>query len=222
MESIMITKRSGQVIKGTLLFLVVCVVTACATVSPPTRTLPEYIKRIYIPEFRNSSRLFGAQADLTLYVNDEFMSDGRLEVVQNERADVRLEGRIKSFRDYSSATSGDRFPLVNVMEMECIVELWDPYDTDRVAPIARYRVPASIQYFSDARRSIEETQTEARDRLLRTMARNIVNTVMYGTPETPKPLEQKAIEKYQQRFGPKKQEPVMTVPRFPKPTPPKR
>ena len=189
----------------------------CATVTPPTRTLPSYIKRIYIPEFKNTSRLPGAQAELTPLVVDEFLSDGRLDVVQNERADVRLEGRIKSFRDYSSATSGDRFPLVNTMEMECVVELWDPYDRDRVAPIARYHVPATIQYFSDTRRSTEETDTEARERLMRQMAKNIVSTVIYGTPESPKPLEQKAIEKFKAREGVKRHEPVMTVPRFPKP-----
>lgn len=195
----------------------VAAMVACATVTPPTRQLPSYIKRIYIAEFRNSSRLAGAQADLTPLVVDEFLSDGRLDVVQNERADVRLEGRIKSFRNYASASAGDRFPLVNTMEMECIVELWDPYDRDRIAPIARYRVPAAIQYFSDARRSIEETETEARERLMRQMAKNIVNAIIYGTPSELKPIEQKAIGKYQEREGPKRHEPIITVPRFPKP-----
>ena len=74
-----------------LLFLVS---TACAVVPPVTR-LPSHIKRIYIREFKNNSRYFGAQADLTLYVNDEFMLDGRLDVVQNERADGSgTEGRL--------------------------------------------------------------------------------------------------------------------------------
>ncbi len=202
-----------------LLFSVLCIlaVAGCATVTPPSRTLPSYIKRLYIPEFRNTSRLPGAQAELTPLVVDEFLADGRLDVVQNERADARLEGRIKSFRDYSSASSGDRFPLVNTMEMECVIELWDPYDRDRVMPIARYHVPAVIQYFSDTRRSIEETQTEARERLMRQMAKNIVSTVIFGTPEAPKPLEQKAVEQYRERQGTKRHEPIITVPRFPKP-----
>jgi hypothetical protein len=195
----------------------VVAIASCATVTPPSRTLPGYVKRIYIPEFRNTSRLPFAQADLTPLVVDEFLADGRLDVVQNERADVRLEGRIKSFRDYSTATAGDRFPLVNTMEMNCVVELWDPYDRDRVVPIARYNVPATIQYFSDSRRSIEETQTEARDRLMRQMAKNIVNAVIYGTPESPKPLEQKAVDKYRSTEGTKRHEPSLTVPRFPKP-----
>ncbi len=208
---------------GKLLGVLMLILTlaACATVTPPSRQLPSYVKRIYIPEFRNTSRLPGAQAELTPLVVDEFLADGRLDVVQNERADVRLEGRIKSFRDYSSATSGDRFPLVNTMEMECIVELWDPYDRDRVVPIARYHVPAVIQYFSDSRRSIEETQTEARERLMRQMAKNIVNAVIYGKPEEPKPLEQKAVEKYRREEGAKRYEPVISVPRYPRPTPEK-
>ena len=198
----------------------ICFVVGCTTIVPPQRTLPEHIRRIYIREFKNSSRLFGAQADLTLHVNDEFMLDGRLEVVQNGRADVRLEGRIKSFKEYSSGTSGDRWPLVSTLEMVCVVELWDPYDCDGVLPIARYTVPAAVQYVSDARRTMLETDTDARDRLYAQMARNIVQTVISGAPEPPRPLERKAVQRYQERHHPAQQEPVIVEPRFPKPTPP--
>jgi len=190
-----------------------------AIIEPPGRILPEHIKRIYIREFKNQSRLFGAQADLTLYVNDEFMSDGRLDVVQNERADVRLEGTIRRFNEFTNATGGDRIPLFNQMTMECRVELWDPYDSDRVAPIATYTVPATIQYVTDDRRSIAETDAEARDRLLRQMASNIVRAVLTGQPDPRKPSEEKAIRRWQQRNNPAEREPVLTNPRFPKPTP---
>src|SRR5690606_26514443 len=94
--------------------------------TPPARTLPSYINRIYVREFKNNSRLFGAQADLTLHVNDEFMLDGRLDVVQSERADVRLEGRIKFIDEEPTGFSSDEFPLISVVRMETIVELWDP------------------------------------------------------------------------------------------------
>ncbi len=191
---------------------------SCSTV-PPRRTLPEHIKRVYIPEFRNHSRLYGAQADLTLYVNDEFMSDGRLDVVQDKRSDVRLEGHIKSYRELTPGTSGDRFGMIKTLEMVCTVELWDPYDTDRIAPIARYTVAAAIQYLSDPRRTLAETDTDARERLLRQMAKNIVQAVMTQKPDEPKELEKKRVQKYQQRQGPEGREPVMTTPRFPKPTP---
>lgn len=187
--------------------------------TPPARTLPQYINRIYVREFKNDSRWFGAQADLTLHVNDEFMLDGRLDVVQSERSDVRLEGRIKYIREEPNGFSSDEFPLISLVEMETVVELWDPYDPDRLVPLYRFHVPTVIQYLSDPRRSISETHTEARDRLLRQAAKDIVNTVMAGAASPLKPYDQKVIERYQQRRGPGKFEPVVTQPRYPSPTP---
>lgn len=190
-----------------------------AKIEPPGRVLPEYIKRIYIREFKNESRKFGAQADLTLFVNDEFMSDGRLDVVQNERADVRMEGKIKTYMDMPTGSSGDRIPVVSTISMVCQVELWDPYDSDRVVPIASYTVPAQIQYISDARRSISETETEAKERIMRQMAKNIVQQVLTGAPDPLREVEKRAVIKYQQRNNPVEREPVMSRPRYPKPTP---
>jgi hypothetical protein len=210
---------SGRSLRLALVLLGLMVTCACSTV-PPRRILPEHIKRIYIPEFRNHARIYGAQADLTLYVNDEFMSDGRLDVVQDKRSDVRLEGHIKSYRELTPGTSGDRFGLVKTCEMVCSVELWDPYDTDRIAPMYKYTVAAAVQYLSDPRRTLSETDTDARERLLRQMAKNIVQAVMTQKPEEPTELERKRIQKYQQRQGPEGREPVITAPRFPKPTPP--
>jgi len=186
---------------------------------PPQRTLPGHIKRVYVREFKNDSRLFGAQADLTLYVNDEFMSDGRLDVVQSERSDVRLEGKIIRFRDYPSAFGGDEFPLITRMELVVDVELWDPYDPDRLVPLFRYRVPTSVQYISDHRRTISDTDTEARERLLRQAARNIMLAVMEGEPLPPRAIDKANTTRYQERRGTRKYEPVITEPRFPKPTP---
>jgi hypothetical protein len=193
------------------------ILAACAGTLAPTRTLPTHIKRVYIPEFRNQSRQYGVQAPLTLAVNDMFMSDGRLDVVQKERADVVLEGRVKSCSNIPAASSGGDFPLVTMMAMVCVVELWDPYDTDRVAPAARYTVQANIQYISDLRRSTMETETDARQRLCNQMALNIVQAVMTGTPEEPRDLEKKAMQKWRERHNPAEREPVMNQPRYPKP-----
>jgi hypothetical protein len=188
----------------------------CTQAVAPVRTLPEHVRRIYVREFKNQSRVFGAQAPLTLAVTDEFILDGRLDVVPSERADVRLEGRIKDFRDVTHGASGDEFPLINMMEMVCTVDLWDPYDTDRVAPMARYTVPAAIMYVPDPRRSMSETETEARNRLYATMAKNIVAAVLTGAPQPLKAIEQRGIQRYQERNSPGKHEPVLTEPRFPK------
>lgn len=192
--------------------------TSCTQLVPATRTLPGYIKRIYVPEFRNRSRDFGSQAGLTLEVADAFMSDGRLEVVQNERADVRLEGTIDTYKEETVVRGSDRFPLVTALSMECTVELWDPYDADRIAPLYRYKVPAVVQYVSDVRHTISETRTEARSRLIGTMAQNIVNAVMTGGPVPLTPIEQRGIDRYRERRGPQNYEPAGIDPRYPDPT----
>lgn len=187
----------------------------CACGVPAARTLPSYIKRIYIPTFRNQSREFGLQAPLTLAIHDAFLSDGRLDPVDNERADVRIEGKIDYFREEPTSLSSDRFPTVERMEMACTVELWDPYDADRVAPLYRYKIPAVIQYVSDTRRSIAETRTEARARLLDQMAQNIVNTILTGGPIPLTPIEQRGIDRYRERKGPQNYEPIDIDPRYP-------
>ncbi len=212
-------KRPGQWLVAIAVAVASIAPADVAAWTPPARTLPSHINRIYVREFKNNSRLFGAQADLTLHVNDEFMLDGRLDVVQSERSDVRLEGRIKFIEEEPTGLSSDEFPLISVIRMETIVELWDPYDPDRLVPLFRFHVPTAIQYISDPRRSISETTTEARDRLLRQAARDIVATVMAGTPTPLKPYDQKVIERYQERRGPGKFEPVVTQPRYPSPTP---
>ena len=199
------------------LFMLCC--TVAMAIIPPSRTLPEYIKRVYIREFKNNSSWFGAQADLTLYVNDEFMVDGRLDVVQNDRADVRLEGKITSYKETPRGFGGDEFPLISGISFTCVVELWDPYDSDRLVPIARYTVPTQIQYVSDPRRSISETQTEARDRLLRQAAKNIVWAILQGHPNADRAIDTANKTRYNQRRGTGKFDPVITEPRFPKPTP---
>jgi hypothetical protein len=200
-----------------VMLLAVCALSSAAI--PQPQRLPTYIKRIYIREFKNNSRWFGAQADLTLYVNDEFMLDGRLDVVQSERADVRLEGKVANFQEIPSGFGNDRFPLISTMRLTCNIELWDPYDSDRLVPIARYTVPTIIQYVSDPRRSISETQTEARDRLLRQAAHNIMWTVMQSPPAPDRPIDAASKSAYNRRRGPGKYDPVITEPRFPKPTP---
>ena len=115
--------------------LAAAVIMACAAaapagwfdaIAPPGRVLPEHIKRVYVREFKNDSRLYAAQADLTLMVVDAFLSDGRLDVVQTRRCDARIEGTVKDYFKILDASGGDRIPMVQTLTMVCTVELWGP------------------------------------------------------------------------------------------------
>src|SRR5262249_17329001 len=140
-------------------------------------------------------------------------------VVQNERADVRVEGRIKIFKDDAAFSAGDDFPVVNTMKMVCTVDLWDPYDSDRIAPISRFEVPTQISYVSDVRNSIMETETDAKERLLRQMAKAVVQAVISGAPAPMTDLQTRGMQHYAERHNPQQYEPTVTEPRFVKPTP---
>ena len=57
---------------------------------------PKY-RTIYVAPFENQSRAYGTQAALTNAVRRKFISDGRLRLVEHERADLVLEGVILSY-----------------------------------------------------------------------------------------------------------------------------
>lgn len=197
--------------------------TACAAVTvtggiPRGRVLPSYVKRLSIPEFRNRTRTFAMTPDLTLKTQEAFLSDGRLDVDANGKADLRLEGTVTEYREIPGGLQDDRYPIVTNLQMLCQVELWDPYDSDRLAPVFRYEVPAIYTFVSDTRRTVAESRVEAVARLQEAMAANIVNAVINSPPAALKPLQQRAAQRYAERRAPGQYSPEPALqPRFPDP-----
>lgn len=61
-------------------------------------TLPESYRTIYVPAARNSIREYDLQAPLTNALIRKFTVDGRLRVVDVDKADLRLETDIKGYQ----------------------------------------------------------------------------------------------------------------------------
>ena len=59
--------------------------------------LPQHVRKISIPVFRNKTRETQIERDLTRAVREEFIVDGRLRVVSEKDADAVLLGEIQSF-----------------------------------------------------------------------------------------------------------------------------
>jgi len=78
-------------------------------VHTPIRILPEHIKSIFIPIFTNQSFQYGLEESLTNMVIEEFIKDGRLDVVERKSADVVLTGTIISYEKvpFSYDTEGN-------------------------------------------------------------------------------------------------------------------
>lgn len=58
---------------------------------------PKY-QTIFVPAFQNQSREYDLQAPLTNAVRRHFLTDGRLQVVNQKDADLVLEGMIRDYR----------------------------------------------------------------------------------------------------------------------------
>lgn len=77
---------------GLLLFSLLFFISAC--VSMPVSVLPSNIKKIAIHNFSNNTVRYGVEEKLTRKVVEEFLRNGRLEVVNADQADALLTGTI--------------------------------------------------------------------------------------------------------------------------------
>ncbi|MFA5858116.1 MAG: LPS assembly lipoprotein LptE [Elusimicrobiota bacterium] len=62
-----------------------------------TKNLPSYIKKVAIPMFTNKTVTYGLEEALTLRVKEEFYRDGRMEVVDEQKADAIIIGDITRY-----------------------------------------------------------------------------------------------------------------------------
>ena len=89
--------------KRFLLLSVICyllptVFTGCAShYTPSPQQLPKNIRKVAIETFKNSTVYYGMEEKLTLAATNEFIRDGRLEVVNSQEADGILRGEITRY-----------------------------------------------------------------------------------------------------------------------------
>ncbi|MDI6703522.1 MAG: LptE family protein [bacterium] len=65
----------------------------------PRLILPTHIKKLTIPIFANKTIRYGLEEKLTNAVIDEFISDGKFDVVPKNKADAKLIGEIIGFSE---------------------------------------------------------------------------------------------------------------------------
>jgi len=165
---------------------------ACMRV-PPVRVLPENISSIYVVTIQNKSYEPAIEEKLTRAIQEEFMSDGRLDVTSGRNADAVLVCTVKKFEDYTGRLGVDRMPLTNRLEMVADVALYDPLDRQREKPLMKWtNVVADWAYISDVRYvdyrgsltgGVEGPYQEA----LRALARRIVAHVITQPPDKETP-----------------------------------
>ena len=111
--------------RGTPRALVLLVLSALTTLAAAgcgyslRGNLPEHIKTVAVPVFRNRTSEPGVENFLTGAVVEAFSTNGRLRVVRPERADSILEGEVVGYQVQSIAYD----PRANVQQYRLVVTL---------------------------------------------------------------------------------------------------
>jgi len=159
-----------------IMLISVVVLSGCA-MTPRKVTLPERLKSLYIPMCRNISYQPGIEEYATNYIIEEFVADGRLNVVEKKYADALLEVTLKNYTTPVSVANSDDFPIQKRALVLADVALWEPNETKPT--ILLKDVTASAQYIVDPK--LETLfRGDAKDELMKNFARIVVDSVFYG------------------------------------------
>jgi len=168
--------------KAFIAVLFVGAVGACVRI-PPARVLPLTIHSLYIPTFQNQSYEPGVEEKLTRLTQEEFLADGRLDIVSSTNADAVLVGKIERFEVTPNRFGRDEFPLSSRITAIADVSLYDPADRRKEKPLMTWNnIDVEYSFVSDARRVIEVIPDDAHEEILRSLARQIVASVVTRRP----------------------------------------
>ncbi len=204
---------------GSLLALVVAAgLSGCTlTAGAPTRTLDPEIRRVYVPQAKNTSSRFGLGPRVTMALQDAILQDGRLELVSEPQADARVEVTLTQYDEQILATSDDDFPLVSEKLLTAEADLWDPYKKIRTVPLARRKVVGRYTFISDPRRMLSDTGEDADQKLAEAVAQALLQDIITGADLPPSPAQRKALERDLRENGPTKVVPEVDPKRLPDP-----
>jgi len=176
----------------TISILTLCL-SACATNVYRTRTLPEWVTRVYVPMFQNQSYETGIEEIATRLVIEEFLADGRLDVVEKDDADLIVKVSLIDYNSAPDAFESEDFPENTKITTAAKVELWSPSDNQKpfveVGTVIREQTCVS-----DFRRSDMVIDVDARDITLTGLARAIVREVITGVPVDRYPRQTSMLE----------------------------
>ncbi len=108
--------------------------------------LPEHIKTIAIPVFKNNTLEEGVEEVITNAVIEEFVSGGKLRLVSESKADAVLTGIIKTYKNKEAVTYDDQnnvssYKLTVTVDIELrdLIEDTIIWETEALSENADYR-----------------------------------------------------------------------------------
>jgi len=161
-----------------LCVVLVAVLAGCAYI--PKSVLPEHIKGVAVGIFENRTFEYGLEDKLTDAVIEEFILDGRLEVVDQSRADALLTGVIAEY--LREPLSYDEYALAEEYRVYLKVDVTMKDLTTGEVLWTQEGMEGSDSYWVSDKAGIEEVETEEEgiQRAIDDLAKDILNHAIEG------------------------------------------
>ena len=167
-----------------LLLGVVALASGCTRIAPQ-RTLPASIRTISVPMAINRSAEPGIEEMVTVYVQEEFLADGRLDLQRHNDADAIIEVEIRDWVASPQGFDGDDIVTSQSFDVETRIRIIR--NIPQKPLIGEERVLETSWFRNSDQRGIGfEPEPRAKEEAIRRLARDIVREVITGAPTAPK------------------------------------
>jgi hypothetical protein len=136
-------------------------IVSCKT-TPFQRSLPQWVKRVYIPMAENRSFEPGLEEQITSAFTQEVLSQGELDVTQKNRCDAVVKIIIKDYKERSDDFTSDDIESYREVVAVLAAELYDPGDEKTPFGIVE-DFEVNMRYRSEYRSTRSTTASDARD-----------------------------------------------------------
>lgn len=149
----------------------------------PVRTLPTWVRGVYIPVFRNMTYETQIEDLATRLTQQAFLADGRVDVVPKEKADLVLKVELLRWDVETIRTSGDYIGRTSEVTLTIGVKLFDPDNMQEPrADLGQFRLSSAFN--GDTRSTRYQPEPDRKAQLLTMLANQIVTRVINGFPAT--------------------------------------
>ncbi len=159
------------------IFVIMLSLTACG--KPPVSVLPTYIKKIAVNNFSNNIVQYGIEDMLTKKVIEEFLRDGRLEIVKAEEADALLTGVIVRYS--LEPVSYDAQSVIEQYKLFIGVDVTFQDQVQGTTMWTESNIHEDYTYYVTAKAGqLVETETDAQEAVTDLLSRDIVKRTIIG------------------------------------------
>ena len=169
------------IMSGFMMLTVMLATTSCGRLAPH-RTLPSWVRGIYIPMIENQTHEPGIETLATRLTQEAFLLDGRVDVVGEDDADLVLKITIDRWESQTSGTSGDKIATSDRITVGAGARLYRHIkDLEPVADLGS--ITQSEPFMVDTRSSSFVPEPRRRELLLEKLAEEIVHQTVSGFPD---------------------------------------